>query len=177
MPEGREGKLAESFSFALPPMNFHGAGGQGGAGFGGFLRSAEALLVYACQRVGRTSILIFIFRLRISVFLNRGWCFRAISTIGGGAFGGFMPLGRKGKRAAPFSFVLPPVRFHGSGRRGGAGFVGSILSTAALLVYACQRVGRASLLNFCFLLCLRRSIFPNRGVVFSGDPYNRRQRF
>ena len=30
MPEGREGKLAEPFYFALPPMIFHGAGGGGG---------------------------------------------------------------------------------------------------------------------------------------------------
>ena len=57
MPEGREGKLAEPFSFDFSPMNLHGAGGQGEARFGGSLRSAEALLVYACQRVGRTSIL------------------------------------------------------------------------------------------------------------------------
>ena len=48
MLEGREGKLAEPFSLALPPMDFHGARGQGGAGFGGSLRSTVVLSVYTC---------------------------------------------------------------------------------------------------------------------------------
>ena len=88
-----------------------------------------------------------------------------------------MPLGREGKCAVPFSFVLPPLNFNGSGGRGGAGFVGSILSAAALLVYACQRVGWANVLNLGFLLFLRRSISPDLGAVFLEDIYNRRRRF
>ena len=78
MPDGREGKLAEQFCFAPPPMNFHGAGGQGGAGFGGSLRSAEALLVYAGQRVGRASIL----------NINFSPAYFPFPWPGGGVFGG-----------------------------------------------------------------------------------------
>ena len=116
MPERREGKLAEPFSFAL--------------------------LVYACQRVERTSVLNIIFPPgHFNFFRTRGRCFRGICKIGGGAIGGFTPLGRGGKRDAPFYFALPPFKFNGSGERGGAGSGGSIVSAAALLVYACQRVG------------------------------------
>ena len=61
MPEGREGKLAEPFFFAHPPMIIHEAGGQGGAGFGGSLSSAAVLLVYARQRIGRASVLNLVF--------------------------------------------------------------------------------------------------------------------
>ena len=61
-----------------------------------------------------------------------------------------MPLGRGGKRDEPFPFALPRFNFHGSGRRGGVGSDGSIVSAAERLVYACQRVGRASVLNVCF---------------------------
>ena len=80
-----------------------------------------------------------------------------------------MSLGREGKQAEPFSFALPPLNIHGAGGRGGAVSGGLILSAAALLIYACQRVGWASVLNVCFLLFLRRSIFPDRGAVFMGD--------
>ena len=58
---GREGKQAEPFSFALPPLKFHGEGVRGEAVIGGLLPSAAALLVYACQRVGRASGLTFVF--------------------------------------------------------------------------------------------------------------------
>ena len=70
-----------------------------------------------------------------------------------------MSVGREGKRAEPLYFALPPMSFHGAGGQGGAGFGGSLPSAAALLVYARQRVERASVLNFCFLL-FRHSIFP-----------------
>ena len=130
------------------------------------------------KRVGRASILtLFLFPCAFQLSLTGGRCFRGISTTGGGAFDGFMLLGREGKRAAPISFALPPLNFHGAGGRGGAGFVASILSAAVLLIYACQRVGWASVLNVCFLLFSRRSIFPDRGAVFMGDIYNRRRRF
>ena len=43
-----------------------------------------------------------------------GRCFRGISTIGGGAFGGYMPAGQKGMRAEPF-FALTPLNFHEAG--------------------------------------------------------------
>ena len=122
-------------------------------------------------------LIVFLFACAFQLSLSRGWCFRGICTIGGGTFGGFIPLGREGKRALPFSFALSPLNLHGTGGQGGAGFVGSILPAAALLVNACQRVGRASVLNVCFLLFLRRSIFPHRGAVFWGDIYNRRRRF
>ena len=150
MPAGREGKRAALISFAFLPINFHGAGGRGGAGFGGSLPSAAALLIYACQRVGRASVLIFFFSAYAVQFSRTGGpCFRGISTIGGGAFGRYMPAGREGERAALISFAFLPLNFHGAGGRGGAGFGGS-LPSAALLIYACQRVGRASVLIFFF---------------------------
>ena len=43
------------------------------------------------------------------------------------------------------------------------------------LVYACQRVGWARILNICFRLCV--SIFSDQGAVWSGDLYIRRRRF
>ena len=52
MPAGREGKLAALFNIALPPRNFHGAGGRGGAGFGGLLPLADI-----CQRDGGENLL------------------------------------------------------------------------------------------------------------------------
>ena len=82
-----------------------------------------------------------------------------------------MTLGREGKRAAPFSFALPPLNFHGAGGRGRASFGGSLpladtckrdgrggfwkVSTigGGVLVYACQRVGRVSVQNFFFCAC------------------------
>ena len=88
-----------------------------------------------------------------------------------------MSLGRERKQAEPFSFAPPPLNNHGAGGRGGTDSGGSILSAAALLIYACQRVGRKSVLNFCFLLCLRRSIFPDREGVVLYDLYNRRRRY
>ena len=87
-----------------------------------------------------------------------------------------MSVEREGKRAALFPFALPPMVFHGAGWKGGAGFGGSLPSAAAALsVYGCQRVGRVSVLNV--FLRLRLSIFPDQGVVFSGDLYSRRQWF
>ena len=147
---GREGKRAAPFSFALPPLNFHGTGGQAGAGFGGSLPSAAALLVNTCKlrREDERTEFIFI-RLRISAFSDQGVEFRGIYTIGGSTIG-FKPLGREGNCTAPFPFALPPLNFHGPGERGGAGFGGSLPSAAVLLVYACQRVGRASVLNVYF---------------------------
>ena len=157
-------------------MNFDGVGGQGGAGFGETLPSTAALLAYAYQRVGRASILNLIFLCLRRLFSRTGGrCFLGISTVGGSAFGGYMPAGREGKCAAPFSFVLPPMSFHGAGGKGGKGFGGSLPSAAALLVYACQRVGRANGVNFCSLRS-RFSIFTDRGTVFSGDLYNQRRR-
>ena len=178
MPEGREGKLAEPFSFALLPMNFYGAGGGRGSGFwwistlGG---GAFGICRPACREGEHFDH--FVFACAFQFSLTGGRCFREISTFGGATFGGFILLGREGKRAAQFSFALPPLKFHGSGGRGGADSGGSTLSAAVLLIYASQRVGRKSVLNFCFLLCLRRSNFPDLGAVFTGDLYNRRRRF
>ena len=86
-----------------------------------------------------------------------------------------MPEGRKGKRAEPFSFALPPMNFNGAGGQGGAGFGGSLHSAAALLVYACK-LGREDERTELFFLRQCISIFPDQGVVFSGDLYNRRRR-
>ena len=97
MPAGQEGKCAEPFSLALLPWNFHGAGGRGGKGLGGSLPSAAALLVYACQRVGRGSGLNFAFSLLIFLGL-RGGVLRRSSPNGGAAFGIFMPASREGKQ-------------------------------------------------------------------------------
>ena len=114
MPLGRERKRAAPFSFALPPLNFHGTEGRGGAGFGGSLPSVAALLVYACQRVGRASVLnIILLACAYQFSPTGGLCFRGFCTIDGGAFVGFMPLGQEGKRAEPFSFALPWLK--GSG--------------------------------------------------------------
>ena len=118
----REGKRAALFSFALPPMNFHGAGWKGRAGFGGSLPSATAaLFLYGYQRVERASVLnVFFFGVYAFQFSRtRGWYFRGISTMGGSSFSYYMPAGREGKRAAPFVFALPPFNFHGAGGRGG----------------------------------------------------------
>ena len=41
MPAGREGKLTAQFYSALRQLNVHGAGSQGGAGFGGSLVLAD----------------------------------------------------------------------------------------------------------------------------------------
>ena len=57
MSLGREGKQAEPFSFALPPLNIHGPGGRGGTVSGGLILSVAALLIYACQRIGPKSVL------------------------------------------------------------------------------------------------------------------------
>ena len=109
----------------------------------------------ACTEGERTEH--FTFCLRISIFPDRGRCFRGIGTFDGGDFGRFMPLGQEGKRTAPF---------HGLGGRGGAGFGGSLPSAAALLVYACQRGGRASELNFVFSPL---DFLGPRGGVFDGS--------
>ena len=81
MPAGWEGKRAELFCFALPPLHFYGAGGRGGKGFGGSLPSGAAFLVYAFQRVGRASGLNFIFTLAPLNFPG----------MGGDIFGGSLP--------------------------------------------------------------------------------------
>ena len=43
-----------------------------------------------------------------------GRFFRRVSTISGGAFSGYIPEGRKGKLAEPFSVTLSPLIFHGA---------------------------------------------------------------
>ena len=47
MPAGREGMRAEQSYFSLLPLNFHGAGVQGGADWGGLLPLAAERLVRA----------------------------------------------------------------------------------------------------------------------------------
>ena len=64
MPAGQEGRRDAPFSFALLPLNFHGAGGQGGSGYGGSLQSAAALLVCVYQRIGRENGVFFFSRFR-----------------------------------------------------------------------------------------------------------------
>ena len=118
MPAGRKGKRATPFYIALPPLKSHVAWGRGGTGFGESLRSAVALPVQACQRVERMSILnVFILACAFQFSLIGEWCLRRICTIGGGAFGEFMPSGGEGNPASPLSLALPPWNFHGTGGR------------------------------------------------------------
>ena len=99
MSLGREGKQAEPFSFALPPLNSHRVGGRGEKVFSG------------------------------------------------GVFGTCMPACREGWRTE-LCFRACAVKFPGP--EGGV-FYGSLPSAAALLVYACQRVGKANGVKvFCF---------------------------
>ena len=90
-----------------------------------------------------------------------------ISTIDCGACVGYMPAGRKGKRAEPFSFALPPFNFtewEGEGERVSVG-------RYPLCMPVCREGEHIEHL----FLRLRRSIFPNRGVVFSGNLYIRQR--
>ena len=141
-------------------------GGRGGAGSGGSLPSTEALLVCACPRVGRASVLnLLSFECApFSLSGPGGRCFREMSTTGGGGFGGYMPAGREGRRDASFSFALPPLNFHGARGRGGVGFGGLLPSVAALLECACQRIRRESGLNFVFALAPFNFLGPGVGV-------------
>ena len=169
MPEGREGRRAASLFFAFWPLNFLGARGREEAGFGGSLPLA-ALLVYACQRVGRANKLNLLFFVRAPFnFPGPGArCFQVISTIRGGAFSGYMQTGRDRKRDVQFSFALPALNFDGEGGRGGAGFGGSLPSAEAFLVCECQRVEKGSRLKFGFELA--PSNFPGPGGgVFRGS--------
>ena len=70
----------------------------------------------ACREGERTEFFFFACAFQISLTGER--YFQGIFTIGGGAFGGFMPAGWEGKRAVPFSFALPRLNFHGVGGRG-----------------------------------------------------------
>ena len=75
MPAGREGRRDVPFSFALPPLNLHGARRRGGVGFGGSLLSAAALLECAYQSVGRASGFNFVFALEWFNFPGPGAVF------------------------------------------------------------------------------------------------------
>ena len=77
-----------------------------------------------------------------------------------------MPAGREGRCDAPFSFALPPLNLHGGRGLGGVGFGGSLVSAAALLECACQRVERAS--RFKLVFALESFNFPGPGAVLSG---------
>ena len=72
MSASLEGELGEQCFFALQLFDWFGVSGRGGAGFGGSLPSAAALLVYACQRVRRGSGLNFVFALAPSSFPGPG---------------------------------------------------------------------------------------------------------
>ena len=114
MPLGREVKRAAPCSFSLLPLNFHGTEGQGGAGFGISPPSVAALVVYACQRVGRVNGVNICFALPLLNFPGPGGdVFWKISTIGGGAFVICIPACRESERTEPFSFALAPFNFHG----------------------------------------------------------------
>ena len=112
---------------------------------------------HACQRVGRASELNLLF-CACAVQLSRSGraLFSGISTIGGGAFRGYMPAGQERMRAEPLYFALSPLNFHGVGVRGGASLGRSLPSAAALLAYACQRIGRANILKIVFCACAVR---------------------
>ena len=151
MPAGREGKRAAPFYIALPPLNFHGAGGKGERVSVDIYTRRRRFWYMHASYVGRMSILNFsLFACAFQFSLTRGRCFRGICTIGGGVSGGFIPLRGEGKRAAPFPFALPPLKFHGSGERGGVGFGGSLPSAAAFGFYMpAYREGERTELCFC----------------------------
>ena len=114
------------------------------------------------------------FRFRCSIFSGQGR---------GGLpdFGGSLPWAdtcQQDWRGCALNrvFFSSAVKFSRGGGARGKGFRWIALLGDVALVYACQRVGRASVLIFVFF-CLRRSIFTDRGAVFSGDLYNRRRRF
>ena len=117
-----------------------------------------ARLVYACQRVGRASGLRILCASAVQFSRTRGRCFRVISTIGGGSFGGHMPARREGKPAAPFYFALPPLNFPGAGGRGRAGFGGS-----SPLADTCQQNGRICALNRVFFCAFAAEFSRSRG--------------
>ena len=71
------GETFEPFSFALPPMSFHGAGGARGSGFWWIStlgRGAFSICMPACREGKHTKH--FFIRLRISIFQDRGRCLR-----------------------------------------------------------------------------------------------------
>ena len=130
----------------------------------------------ACREGERTERLFLVVLGPFLFSRTGGRCFGGISLNASEAFGGYMPAGREGKRAAPFYIALPPLNFHEAGGQGGAGFGGSLHSTAALFVYSyklCREDGRT---EFVFIR-LRISVFPDQGAMFSGDLYSRRRRF
>ena len=139
------------------------------------LQPAASLLVcYACQRVGRATWVNVFFRYRCSISPGQGRGELA-------DFGGSLPSAdtcQQDWRGCALNrvFVSSAVKFSRGGGARGKGFWWIASLRVGALVYACQRVGRASVLIF-FFLCLRRSIFSDRGAVFLGDLYNRRWRY
>ena len=142
------------------------------------LQSVATLLIYACQRIGRANGLDYLFALERFHFPGAGGgVFWQISTIGGGAFGICMPACREGERSERFVFCACDVPFSltaGQCFRAistiGAGAFGVLCmsagreSIAALLVYACQRVRRASGLKFFFALTPLKFPGPGGGI-------------
>ena len=80
-----------------------------------------------------------------------------------------MPAGREGKRAAPFVFALPPFNFHGAGRRQGTGLRWIDTLGGGVFGVCMPECREGECTKLCFK-CLRLSIFPDRGAVFSGTP-------
>ena len=159
-----------NFVFALAPLDFLGP--RGGV-FGGSLPSAGALLVYSCQRVGRANEVIFSF-CASAVKISRigGGVFWKIFTIGDGAFGILMSAYREDERTELY-FGACAVPFS---RSGGGVFGGSLrTAAAALLVYACQRVGGENGVNYIF--CASALKFSRTGGGVPADLYNRGRRF
>ena len=134
---GMGGEARCTVLFCAFAVEFSRTGGRGGASFGGSLPLADTckrdgrggfwkistigggVLVYACQHVGRVSVLNFFFySFTRSTFPDRGAVFSGDLYIGGCAFSGYMPSGREGKRAAPFYFALPPLNFDGAAGEG-----------------------------------------------------------
>ena len=152
MPAGRERKRAAPFPFALPPMNFHGTGGRGGASLGESLPSAAALLVYVCQRVERANGVNVFSTLPLLSFPGpEGDGFWQIFTIGGGAFGVCMPACREGERTELLFLCLRRSIFPAWG----GVFQKSLQTIAKRLVDTCQRDGRGRVLHR-FILRFRR---------------------
>ena len=114
------------------------------------LQSAAALLVYACQPVGRASGLNHSSFAPFHFHGAGGGVFRQISTIDGGAFSMLcMPAGREGELGERF-FRFRCSIFPEQGRGGSADFGGSLPSADT-----CQQDWRGCTLNRVFFLFRR----------------------
>ena len=127
----------------------------------------------ACREGERTEF--YFMCLRCSIFQDRGRCFRGISTIGSGAFGGYMPAGQKGMRTKLF-FRTSAVEVPRSGGARGGKFqwIATLGGGAFGICMLAGREGERGKLCFCTSAL---QFFWTGGRCFPADLYNRRRRF